>query len=133
MGIRNAAVRKLAIPDLTPTVLTLTITDVAADSSLANGKNPGLAMKVESIAAMFLGAGLGAVVIHYSMSVALWLATAIFYRVLCKRWSSLSARPISCDSTVCVCSCVLDLQEAVPVGRAIDAALRLLGGRLRKA
>jgi uncharacterized membrane protein YoaK (UPF0700 family) len=77
MGTRNAAVRKLAIPDLTTTVLTLTITGIGADSSLANGANPRLARRVESVAAMFVGAALGAVVIHYSISVALWLATAI--------------------------------------------------------
>ena len=35
MGIRNAAVRKLGVPDLTTTVLTLTVTGLAADSSLA--------------------------------------------------------------------------------------------------
>ena len=40
MGMRNAAVRKLAVPDLTRTVLTLTITGIAADSSLARGANP---------------------------------------------------------------------------------------------
>src|SRR3989442_7331013 len=77
MGTRNAAVRKLAIPDLTTTVLTLTITGIGADSSLANGNNPRLARRVESVIAMFLGAALGAVVIHYSISAALWLATAI--------------------------------------------------------
>jgi uncharacterized membrane protein YoaK (UPF0700 family) len=77
MGTRNAAVRKLAIPDLTTTVLTLTITGIGADSSLANGNNPRLARRVASVAAMFFGAALGAVVIHYSISVALWLATAI--------------------------------------------------------
>src|ERR1700693_2428925 len=77
MGIRNAAVRKLAVPDLTTTVLTLTITGIGADSSLANGDNPRLARRVASVAAMFLGAALGAVVIHYSISAALWLATAI--------------------------------------------------------
>jgi len=77
MGTRNAAVRKLAIPDLTTTVLTLTITGIGADSSLAKGHNPRLARRVESIAAMFSGAALGAVVIHYSISAALWLATAI--------------------------------------------------------
>ena len=77
MGTRNAAVRKLAIPDLTTTVLTLTITGIGADSSLANGNNPRLARRVESVAAMFLGAALGAVIIHYSISAALWLATAI--------------------------------------------------------
>jgi uncharacterized membrane protein YoaK (UPF0700 family) len=77
MGTRNAAVRKLAIPDLTTTVLTLTITGIGADSSLANGNNPRLARRVAAVAAMFLGAAVGAVVIHYSISAALWLATAI--------------------------------------------------------
>jgi uncharacterized membrane protein YoaK (UPF0700 family) len=77
MGTRNAAVRKLAIPDLTTTVLTLTITGIGADSSLAKGNNPRLGRRVAAVAAMFLGAALGAVVIHYSISAALWLATAI--------------------------------------------------------
>jgi len=77
MGTRNAAVRKLAIPDLTTTVLTLTITGIGADSSLAKGNNPRLARRVASVAAMFLGAAVGAVVIHHSISAALWLATAI--------------------------------------------------------
>src|SRR5258708_1121928 len=77
MGTRNAAVCKLAIPDLTTTVLTLTITGIGADSSIANGNNPRLARRVESVVAMFLGAALGAVIIPYSISAALWLGTAI--------------------------------------------------------
>jgi uncharacterized membrane protein YoaK (UPF0700 family) len=77
MGTRNAAVRKLAIPDLTTTVLTLTITGIGADSSLANGNNPRLARRIASVTSMFLGAALGAVLIHYSISAALWLATTI--------------------------------------------------------
>jgi len=77
MGTRNAAVRKLAIPDLTTTVLTLTITGIGADSSVANGKNPKLARRVGSVVAMFLGAALGAIIIRYSISAALALATAI--------------------------------------------------------
>jgi predicted MFS family arabinose efflux permease len=36
-----------------------------------------LARRIASVAAMFLGAALGAVVIHYSVSAALGLATAI--------------------------------------------------------
>src|SRR5882757_2018284 len=77
MGTRNAAVRKLAIPDLTTTVLTLTITGIGADSSLANGNNPRLARRVASVVAMFLGAALGAVILRYSISAALWLGTTI--------------------------------------------------------
>jgi uncharacterized membrane protein YoaK (UPF0700 family) len=77
MGTRNAAVRKLAIPDLTTTVLTLTFTGIGADSSIANGNNPRLARRVEAVVAMFLGAALGAVIIRYSISAALWLGTAM--------------------------------------------------------
>src|SRR6202030_3498196 len=77
MGTRNAAVRKLAIPDLTTTVVTLTITGIGADSSIANGNNPRLARRVEAVVALFLGAAFGAVIIRYSISVALWLGTAI--------------------------------------------------------
>jgi len=77
MGTRNAAVRKLAILDLTTTVLTLTITGIGADSSLAKGNNPRLARRLESVAAMFFGAASGVIIIHYSISAALWLATAI--------------------------------------------------------
>ena len=79
MGTRSAAVRKLAIPDLTTTVLTLTITGIAADSSIANGNNPRVARRVASVVAMFLGAALGAVIIRYSISAALALATAISF------------------------------------------------------
>jgi len=77
MGSRTAAVRKLAIPDLTTTVLTLTITGIGADSSLASGSNPRLGRRLASVLSMFLGAALGAVVIRYSISAALFLATAI--------------------------------------------------------
>lgn len=77
MGTRNGAVRRLAIPDLTTTVLTLTITGIGADSSFANGNNPRLARRVASVIAMFLGAALGAVIIRYSISAALWLGTAV--------------------------------------------------------
>src|SRR5258708_17426227 len=55
IGTRNAAVRKLAIPDLTTTVLTLTITVFAAVSSLENSNNPRMARMIESVVAMFLG------------------------------------------------------------------------------
>ena len=77
MGARNAAIRKLAIPDLTTTVLTLTITGIAADSSFAKGSNPRLLRRVSSVLAIFFGAAFGAVLTHYSVSAALALAAAI--------------------------------------------------------
>ncbi len=77
MGVRNAAVRKLSVPDLTTTVLTLTVTGLAADSSLAGGNNPRLAPRFVSILAMFAGAGLGAMIIRCSVTLALAFAAAI--------------------------------------------------------
>jgi len=77
MGTRNAAVRKLAIPDLTTTVLTLTLTGIAADSSLAHGNNVRLARRIGAVVAMLAGAALGAVVVRYSIASTLGLAAAI--------------------------------------------------------
>ena len=77
MGTRNAAVRKLAIPDLTTTVLTLTLTGIAADSSLAHGNNVRWARRIGSVVAMFAGAALGAIVVRHSVAVALGSAAAI--------------------------------------------------------
>src|SRR6267154_2599811 len=91
MGTRTAAVRTLAIPDLTTTALTLTITGIGADSSIANGNNPRLARRVEAVVAMFLGAALGAVIIRYSISAALGLGTAI--SALCSAALFRSLRP----------------------------------------
>jgi len=78
MGVRNAAVRKLAIPDVTTTVLTLTLTGIAADSSIAKGDNVRLAKRISAVLAMFSGAAVGAVVIrYYSVAAVLGLAAAI--------------------------------------------------------
>src|SRR2546426_8689305 len=59
MGLRNATVRRLAVPDLTTTVLTLTLAGLGADSSLAGGSNPRFARRVGSVAAMLAGAVAG--------------------------------------------------------------------------
>lgn len=40
MGVQNATVRALVVPDLTATVPTLTLTGLAPDSTLAGGANP---------------------------------------------------------------------------------------------
>jgi uncharacterized membrane protein YoaK (UPF0700 family) len=67
MGLRNATVRHLAEPDLTTTVLTLTLTGLAADSSLVGGTNPRAERRVGAVVAMLAGAALGAaMVLHLS-------------------------------------------------------------------
>jgi uncharacterized membrane protein YoaK (UPF0700 family) len=71
MGIRNATVRKLGIPDMTTTVLTLTLTGIAADSSLAGGKNPRWRTRAAAVLLMFAGAAIGALAVSHSLFVAL--------------------------------------------------------------
>ena len=77
MGTRNAAVRKLAVPDLTTTVLTLTITGLAADSFLARGNNPRWQRRLAAVLAMFVGAAMGAILLRHSVFAVLAIAVAI--------------------------------------------------------
>ena len=64
MGIRNAIVRKLGVADVTTTVLTLTITGLAADSALAGGSRTRRGRKVGSILCMCVGALAGAAILR---------------------------------------------------------------------
>jgi uncharacterized membrane protein YoaK (UPF0700 family) len=64
MGMRNAVVRKLGVADVTTTVLTLTITGLAADSALAGGSRPRQGRRVVSILCMFVGALAGTAILH---------------------------------------------------------------------
>ena len=63
MGMQNAAARKLAVPDLTTTVLTLTITGIFADGRLAGGASSRIGRRLLSVLAMFLGALVGALLV----------------------------------------------------------------------
>ena len=49
----------LAVPDLTTTVLTMTLTGIAADAALAGGHGAKLGRRALSVAAMLLGALIG--------------------------------------------------------------------------
>jgi uncharacterized membrane protein YoaK (UPF0700 family) len=78
MGAQNATARKLAVPDLTTTVLTLTITGLAADSPLAGATGARAARRLISVLAMFLGALAGALfVLHVQIVYPLVLALLI--------------------------------------------------------
>jgi uncharacterized membrane protein YoaK (UPF0700 family) len=90
MGMRNAAVRKLAVPDLTTTVLTLTITGLAADSSLARGTNPRLQRRIAAVVAMFAGAALGSITLRHSVFMA--LAFSVVLSSLCSLALLISSR-----------------------------------------
>jgi uncharacterized membrane protein YoaK (UPF0700 family) len=66
MGLQNAAARKLAVPDLTTTVLTLTITGIAADSKLAGGPGSKARHRLVAVATMLTGAIIGAALVLHA-------------------------------------------------------------------
>jgi uncharacterized membrane protein YoaK (UPF0700 family) len=78
MGFRNATIRQFKVPDLTTTVLTLTLTGLAADSALAGGSNPNWARRIGGVAAIFVGAALGAaLLLHAGLAAPLALAALL--------------------------------------------------------
>jgi len=78
MGLQNATARRLGVADLTTTVLTLTVTGLAADSRLAGGTHPNTGRRLAATAAMLVGALVGAVlVLHVSVSAALAVAAML--------------------------------------------------------
>jgi uncharacterized membrane protein YoaK (UPF0700 family) len=77
MGYRNAVVRKIGLPDLTTTVLTLTITGLGADSRLAGGENPRWRRRVAAILTLLTGAFAGAELMKLSTAFALMVSALI--------------------------------------------------------
>ena len=69
MGIQNAAARKLAVPDLTTTVLTMTITGISADGPIAGRTGAKAGRRGLTVVAMFLGAVVGALLIVHAQTV----------------------------------------------------------------
>ena len=99
MGVRNAAVRRIAVPDLTTTVLTMTLTGLAADSPPAGGSGQGSTWKIAAVAAMLIGAVCGALLLGASLgaplavAAAIALATWLIYVPAAVRLGGRTARP----------------------------------------
>lgn len=94
MGVQNAAVRRLGVPDLTTTVLTLTLTGFVADSALAGGSNPRPMRRLLAVVALFVGALAGTLVVFHAgiaAALALGLALILVTAVAAFRLSSSSA------------------------------------------
>ena len=77
MGTRNASVRRLGVPDLSTTVLTMTLTGLTADSRLAGGSGTGTARRAAAVAAMLAGAVAGALLLRTALALTLVLAAAL--------------------------------------------------------
>jgi uncharacterized membrane protein YoaK (UPF0700 family) len=78
MGLRNATVRRLGVPDLTTTVLTMTLTGLAADSRAGGGPGTRSPRRTASVIAMVTGAALGAwLVLHHGLGIPLAIAAGL--------------------------------------------------------
>jgi uncharacterized membrane protein YoaK (UPF0700 family) len=77
MGIRNACVRRIGVPDLSTTVLTMTLTGLAADAPGFGGSGHGAARRLLAVVAMLGGALVGALLVQARIWLALGTATAL--------------------------------------------------------
>ena len=95
MGIRNATVRRLAVPDLTTTVLTMTLTALAAESTIAGGSGKGSLRRTSAVVAMLAGAVAGALMLRTGPVLPLAFAAALAL-VTCVAYPSVQRRaPVS--------------------------------------
>jgi uncharacterized membrane protein YoaK (UPF0700 family) len=81
MGIQNTSARRLAVPDLTTTVLTMTLTGIAAD--LRHSTLLVMGRRILAVMAMLLGAVVGAfLVLNIGLAWALGLALILLGTVV---------------------------------------------------
>jgi uncharacterized membrane protein YoaK (UPF0700 family) len=87
MGVQNATARRLAVPDLTTTVLTMTLTGLAADVQRRN--DAALLRRLLAVLTMLGGAIIGAVlVIHVRPSASLEVAGGLVAVVTVLTWQA---------------------------------------------
>jgi uncharacterized membrane protein YoaK (UPF0700 family) len=78
MGVQNAAAQRLAVPELTTTVLTRTLTGLASEARPVGGQGAKLGRRALAVTAMLLGAlSGGLLVLHVSIAAALGVACAL--------------------------------------------------------
>lgn len=83
MGVQNAAAQRLAVPELTTTVLTRTLTGLVSEAGAVGGPGSKLGRRALAVAAMLLGAlAGGTLVLHVSIAAALALAAPIVLLVV---------------------------------------------------
>jgi uncharacterized membrane protein YoaK (UPF0700 family) len=73
MGIQNASVRKLGVPGLTTTVLTMALTGLAADSQIGGGAGVRPLRMLMGLITMLIGAAAGAILVRHGFT---WIALA---------------------------------------------------------
>jgi uncharacterized membrane protein YoaK (UPF0700 family) len=77
LGLQNATVRRLAVAEVTTTVLTLTLTGLAADSWLAGGRSPRAGRRVAAVGLMAAGALVGALLLRVDVALPVLAAALV--------------------------------------------------------
>ncbi|WP_282939371.1 YoaK family protein [Corynebacterium auriscanis] len=94
MGLQNSIARELSVPDLTTTVLTLTITGLASDGE-GSRKTNNAGRRVLSIMSMALGALVGGAMVHVGTGyLALLIAVALTAVIT---WRAFSFRNVTAE------------------------------------
>jgi uncharacterized membrane protein YoaK (UPF0700 family) len=76
LGLQNATVRRLAVPDVTTTVLTMTLTGLAADFRLA-GRGPRVGRRLAAVGLMAAGALVGALLLRVDVALPVLAAAVV--------------------------------------------------------
>lgn len=77
MGVRNTIVRRLGVPELTTTVVTVAVTGLAADSPMGWASGGHLERRSAAVLALLGGALTGALLLKESLVLPLMLAAAL--------------------------------------------------------
>jgi uncharacterized membrane protein YoaK (UPF0700 family) len=93
MGVRNAVARHIGVPDLTTTVLTMTLTGLAADSGAARRPAQGSVRRLTAVTAMLTGAIVGALLLRVALFWPLAAAAALALITLAAYVPALPRRP----------------------------------------
>lgn len=87
LGGQNMMARRLAVPDLTTSVLTMTLTGLAADRRAWTADRPAVARRILAVASMLSGAIIGAVLARdQDPQAGLILAAVILAAVVAATW-----------------------------------------------
>jgi uncharacterized membrane protein YoaK (UPF0700 family) len=96
LGAQNATVRRLAVPDMTTTVLTLTLTGLASDRPVFSGLDSATVRRLSAVASMLVGAAVGAVIVlHTSTGWALGSVAGLLAAVA---WSARFVTPHNAET-----------------------------------
>ncbi len=96
MGVQNALVRRMGIPDANTTVLTTALGGLAADAVEVGGRPVRAGRRTATIVLIFLGAGVGALAVHYGL---IWSTAGALALLTVASFALFNGRPEGTEAT----------------------------------